>query len=291
MEIGICTTDFPVLTVETLFERLHAYGFSTIQFNFASVGEEDIPARFSIDMMRRIRTAASERQITIAAINGTFNMIAPDIRERKQGIGRFEALAEACRTLDCSILSLCTGTRNTAGMWQWHPDNDTDQAWNDLLETARPILAIADQYQIDLGVETEASNVVSTPGLARRFLDEMNSPRLKIIMDCANLFHKNEAWPENVRPVIKHAFDLLGRDIILAHGKDILASPEIVFASPGKGIVDYDYFLELLKQVGYNGHMFLHGIKDEAEIPFCVEFMRQKLNDHGFGQRSAATAS
>jgi sugar phosphate isomerase/epimerase len=291
MKIGICTTDFPVQTIEMLFERIQSLGISPVQFSFATIGEDDIPVRIPAEMIRQIRSAISERQVEITAINGTFNMIAPDIIERKQGIGRFEALADACRKLDCSVLSLCTGTRSRASMWQWHPDNATDEAWNDLLESIRPIIAIAEQYQIDLGVETEASNVVSSPGLARRFLDEINSPRLKIIMDCANLFHENEAWPENVRPVIKNAFDLLGRDIIIAHGKDIQASPEIVFASPGKGIVDYDYFLDLLKLYGYRGNMFLHGIKDEAEIPSCIGFMRQKLMDHGLWHDSEETVS
>lgn len=145
------------------------------------------------------------------------------------------------------------------------------------METMRKVVRIAERHQITLGVETEASNVISTPELARRLLDEIQSPYLKIIMDCANLFHENMAWPDNVRKTIKNAFDCLGNDIILVHGKDILASPQINFAATGKGIVDFDYFLQLLGQYQFKGGMLLHGIKQEADIPGCVAFILEKI--------------
>ena len=53
----------------------------------------------------------------------------------------------------------------------------------------REALQIADEHRVTLGVEPEVSNVVDSARKARRLLDEMQSPRLKIIMDVANLFH------------------------------------------------------------------------------------------------------
>ena len=280
MKIGICTTDFSAHPVESLFKKIAWYGFSQVQFNFATIGEEEMPERIETSLIDRILNAAREWQTEIVAVNGTFNMIDPDHNVRKRGIERFEILAAACRRLDCHVISLCTGTRDPDSMWKWHPDNDTEEAWQDMMESIRSVMEIAERYQICLGVETEASNVVSTPERARRLLDEVNSPYLKIIMDCANLFHRNTASPANVRPTIKKAFDYLGHDLILAHGKDIQASQEIIFASPGKGIVDYDYFLEKLKEYSFTGDMLLHGIKDESDIPFCVAFIREKISRH-----------
>lgn len=278
MKIGICTTDFPCQSVESLFDVVKAYGFSQVQFNFASIGEEEIPEKIDSTLVGRILNAAGERQIEIAAINGTFNMISPDISERKKGIERFDAMAIACRRLNCEILTLCTGTKSPDSMWKWHSENSSGQAWKELLETTKALVEVAEKYQIYLGVETEASNVVSSPELARRLLDEINSPYLKIILDCANLFHENTANSANVRGIIKNAFDLLGNDIILAHGKDILASSGINFTSTGKGIVDFDYFLELLKQYNYRGGMILHGIKNESDFQFSVDFIRKKIS-------------
>jgi sugar phosphate isomerase/epimerase len=278
MKIGICTTDFTARPVEALFDAVKAYGFSQVQFNFTSIGEDEIPEKIAPSLTDRILNAAGERQIEIAAVNGTFNMISPDIDERKRGTERFNTLADACSRLNCGIITLCTGTRDTGSMWKWHSGNTSVQAWEDLLETTELLITVAKKYRICLGVETEASNVVDSPELARKLLDEIRSPYLKIIMDCANLFQRNTAYPENVRGTIKKAFDLIGKDVVLAHGKDILASQEIEFTSTGKGIIDFDYFLELLKQYDYRGGMILHGIKKESDMPFCVDFIQKKIS-------------
>ena len=200
MKIGICTTDFSSETIEGLFTKLSRYGFDQVQFDFATIGEEEMPARIDEALTDRILNAARERQIDLVAINGTFNMIAPDLSVRQRGIERFDILAAACRRLGCRIMTLCTGTRDPENMWRWHPDNATGQAWEDMMRTAAELIRIAERHQVCLGVETEASNVVSTPELARRFLDESHTPNLKIIMDCANLFHRDNGLPGKCAP-------------------------------------------------------------------------------------------
>lgn len=277
MKIGICTTDFSAQPVEDLFARIRGYGFSQVQFDFASIGEEELPAAIDSRLIDRIRRCLRENQLEIVAINGTFNMIHPDPAERRRGIERFPILAAAAYQLGCPILTLCTGTNDPDDMWRWHPDNGSAQSWQILQDVMAQLLPVAEQHDLFLGIETEASNVVSSPELARRIIDEMQSPRLKIIMDCANLFPRQTAHRANVAPVIRKAFDYLGQDIILAHGKDISESDEIIFASPGKGIIDYDLFLALLRQHGYRGGMLLHGIRRESEIPDCVTFIRSVI--------------
>lgn len=141
----------------------------------------------------------------------------------------------------------------------------------------RRLAKVADSCGVLLGVETEASNVVNTPARARRFMDEVGSDRIGIILDPANLFQIGEADTVNVRGILDKAFAYLGKDIILAHGKDILAGPGLAFTAAGKGIVDFDYMLKLLAESGYEGGMILHGIKNPADIAGCVAFMRKKL--------------
>jgi sugar phosphate isomerase/epimerase len=280
MKIGICTTDFESQPVDDLFARIRGYGFSQVQFDFASIGEEELPATIDPGLIDRIRRSLRENQLEIVAINGTFNMIHPDPDERRRGIERFPLLAAAARQLGCRILTLCTGTNDPDDMWRWHGDNGSEQSWQILQTVMTQLLPVAEQYEVYLGIETEASNVVSSPEQARRIIDEMQSPRLKIIMDCANLFPRQTASRANVAPMIRKAFDYLGSDIILAHGKDISESDEIVFASPGKGIIDYGLFLELLRQYDYQGGMLLHGIRSESEIPGCLAFIRSAIKQH-----------
>jgi sugar phosphate isomerase/epimerase len=127
-----------------------------------------------------------------------------------------------------------------------------------------------------LAVETEAANIIDTPEKARKLMDDIDSPNLKMIMDCANLFHEGEAHPSNVRRPMHHAFELFGKDVVIAHGKDIKESDGIEFCGTGEGIVDFEYFAELLVEFGYQGDMFLHGVYDEAMLPAAIQHFKDK---------------
>ena len=285
MRIGICTTDFTARPADTLFADIARMGYECVQFSFASVTESgflagpalEIPPEIAPETIACVKAASQRYALPIQTINGTFNMAHPDPEIRREGVRRFELLADAALALDCPILSLCTGTRNTDSLWRPHPDNEGEAAWRDSAETMRALCAIAEARSLTLAIETEASNVVRTARRARRMIDEMGSPALKMILDAANLFLPGTARPENVVPRLEEAFQEFGRDIVLAHGKDIRAGEGIDFCATGLGIVDFDLMLKRLAELGFAGDMMLHGIYDEADMPRALAFMREKL--------------
>ena len=280
MRLGICTSDFKPQRMETLFKKIHDFGFTAVQLNFRSIEQEEMPSVISDEFINKIENETIINKIKITSINGTFNMAQSDYTKRDESIRRFSVIVDACGKLGCNIITLCTGTRSTDSMWKWHPDNATKAAWDEVIETTRIIAAIADKANISLGVETEASNVVDTPQKTRKMMDEVGFDNVKVILDCANLFLPGTAHVENVHSTIKNAFDLLGKEVILAHGKDIADTQGISFCATGQGIVDYDYFIESLKQYHYKGDIILHGIYDETKMSSCLEFMKQKLIKH-----------
>src|SRR5258706_14575641 len=139
-----------------------------------------------------MRNAFESRRLVMAAISGTFNMIHPDAGLRRENLRRLGVLAGACGALGTSVISLCTGTRDPRDMWRSHPDNGSPSAWKDLLGSMETALASAEQHQITLAVEPEINNVVDSAAKARALLDHFRSPRLKIIIDPANLFRASE---------------------------------------------------------------------------------------------------
>jgi sugar phosphate isomerase/epimerase len=72
----------------------------------------------------------NERNLTMAAVSGTFNMIHPNPRKRRDGLRRLGVLAGACGQLGTSVITLCTGTRDPEDMWRSHPENDVPEAWH-----------------------------------------------------------------------------------------------------------------------------------------------------------------
>ena len=276
---GVCSTDFESdthapYTAAVLFAKMKERGFEAVQFAFSSIAETDftpsgqieIPAVIPSDAIRAVLENAEAYGIPVRVINGTFNMAHPDRAVREEGIRRFDVLCSAAKELGADYISLCSGTRNPDNLWAPHPDNDTEDAWEDMLDTVTRCTELAERYGIVLAVESEASNIISTPERARRLMDTVGSPNLKMILDCANLFHAGEAHPENVRTVLEHAFALYGHDIVLAHGKDISEGDGISFCGTGRGIVDFAYTAKLLCDYGFAGDMFLHGIYDEDDM-------------------------
>ena len=102
----------------------------------------------------------------------------------------------------------------------------------------------------------------------------MNNPRLKIVMDAANILQASELRLASA--IWQEAFDLLAGDIIIAHAKDLAVDGSFVAA--GKGALDYDLYIRLLRSVKFNGPLILHGLS-ETEVDASARLLRDKLNN------------
>jgi sugar phosphate isomerase/epimerase len=273
MQLGIFANTFVRPTLEGVLDAVKAHGLECVQFNMASAGVPSLPDWIDPDLCDRIRQKMAARNITMAAVSGTFNMIDPDLQKRRDGLQRLRALVSACERLGTSVVTLCTGTRDPDNMWRRHPDNDTPQAWQDLVTSLGEALYFAAEYEVILAVEPEVSNVVDSAHKARRLLDEMQSPHLKIIMDAANLFHAGELT--RMHDILDEAFALLGDDIVLAHAKDLSHDGEAGHEAAGTGLLDYDYYLARLRAVDFTGPLILHSLA-EVQVTQCVDFLRRK---------------
>jgi sugar phosphate isomerase/epimerase len=259
MEIGIFAKTFDVMGARPVLAAAAQAGYSTVQFNMACLGLPSMPDRIAPDVADEVGTASRTAHVSIAAVSGTYNMIHPDKAVRAQGLARLEVLAASCASLGTSLITLCTGTRDAQDQWRWHPGNAEPDAWRDLVTEMSSAIAIADRHDIALGIEPEMANVVSGASMARRLLDEMASPRLRIVLDPANLFET----ADNVqrRKVIEEAVGLLARDIVMAHAKDRTATGD--FTTAGKGVIDFAHFILCLQEAGFDGPLITHGLAAE----------------------------
>ncbi len=273
IEIGIFTKTFTRSTLEGTLDAVTAHGIRAVQFNLSCAGLPSMPEEIDPVSVARIRAALAARSLTMAALSGTFNMIHPDLQQREDGLRQLGVLAAACAGLGTSVITLSTGTRDPDDMWRRHPDNDTPQAWDDLLTSMREAVRLAEQAGMTLAFEPEVANVVDSAQKARRLLDEVGSPRLKVVLDPANIFHAGEL--PRMRAILDEAFDLLGPDIVLAHAKDLSHDGEAGHEAAGRGLLDYDHYLTLLNGLGRDIPLILHGLS-EAQVDTSVAFLRAK---------------
>ena len=280
MRLGVFAKTFARPSLEGVFDALASHGLRETQFNMSVTGLFPLPDEIDPALADRVRVAAAERRITLVAVSGTFNMIHRDIEVRRDGLRRLGVLAGACDRLGTSTVTLCTGTRDPEDMWRRHPDNARPEAWRDLLATMQEALETAEEHGVTLAFEPETANVVDSAEKGRRLLDEMRSPRLKVIMDAANLFDTRDPARQLSRSeeILEEAFELLGGDLLLAHAKDVKGSGEIVAA--GKGDLHYDLYLKHLRDAGYGGPLVMHGLAEE-EVEGSLAFLRRKLAEVG----------
>jgi sugar phosphate isomerase/epimerase len=274
IQIGILLGTFGSGTLEARLDAVRACGLDCVQVSLDCAGLSDMPDEIPPEVSGRIRREAAARGITIASVQGTFNMSHPDIEYRRTGLRRLRVLAEACPQLGTSKIHLCTGTRDRGGMWHRHPDNDSPEAWRDMAACVRGATEIARQTRVVLAFEPEVNNVVNSAKKARRLLDEIASPYLKVTIDPANLFHTGEL--PRMREILDEAFALVGKDIVLAHAKDLDHDGDAGHLAAGQGKLDYDRDLSLLHAYRFQGALLLHGLSP-AQVPGCAAFLRQKL--------------
>jgi len=273
MKIGIMSRTFFRATLEEELDAVVEHGLYCMQFDLSSAGLPSMPDEIDETACDRVRKEMEARKITMAAVNGMYNMIHPDRGQREDGLRKLRVVASMCDRLGTSVVSLCTGSRNPKMMWLPHPDNNTPEAWKDLVASMERALQIAEEYGVTLAFEPEVDNVVDSAKKARRIIDEMGSSRLKIIMDCANIFHEGEL--PRMSEILDEAFDLLGKDTVFAHAKDLDHDGAAGHLPAGKGLLDYERYLSLLSGLGSDIQLVLHGLS-EAQVDESVAFLRER---------------
>ena len=273
MEIGIFARTFDGDNVDQLLNAAAAHQLRCVHFNLKCVGVPTLPETVDADSCQCIHHAFECRGMKMAALSATFNAIDPNSELRREQTRRARELIRHCRLLGTRVVSLCTGTRDPADMWRYHPENSSPAAWNDLVYTLEQLLPVAEAEQVVLGIEPEVANVIDSARQARRLLDQIRSPSLKIIFDAANLF-----WPDklnNMVATLEEAVDLLGPDIVMAHAKDITGDEAKKQQAAGTGKLDWAAYFRVLKQSGFDGPVILHNLKP-AQVDAAVAFVRRQ---------------
>jgi sugar phosphate isomerase/epimerase len=274
--IGILlATTFTTGTLEARLDSAKACGLACVQMSMVCANLPEMPDQIPTGLPERIHREALARGIAIASVTGTLNMSHPDVEHRRTGLGRLRVLAEACPRMSTSSIHVCTGTRDPNSMWRHHPENGSPESWRDMAACMREATDIARQANVVLAFEPEMSNVVDSARKARRLLDEIGSPHLKVTIDPANLFHAGEL--PRMKEILDEAFALLGKDIVLAHAKDLDRDGEAGHKAAGQGVLDYDRYLGLLRKYDFKGPLLLHGLSI-GQVPGCMAFLRAKLS-------------
>lgn len=285
--LGVLTSEFERPSLESTLDAVAAHGIGAVQFQLGSAvpsiplptslqrGLDVLGEHLSPSLCREIREQLAKRHLTLAAVDGTFNMIDPDEKRRWTNLGHLRQLVESCAALGTSVVTLCTGSRDEI-MWRRHPGNDSPEAMADLVAVMKAAAQTAEEYAVTLAFEPEVNNVASSAERGRQLIDEVGSSSVKVVMDPANIFKAGEL--PRMQDKLREAFDLLGNDIALAHAKDLDHDGEAGHLAAGEGLMDYPLYLSLLQRSGFDGTVVLHQMHhlSEAQIDSRFAYVSQE---------------
>ncbi len=265
MDVGIFARTFPGRNVDEVCRHIAQSGFQTVHWNMACAGLPILPNSVPISIIRNIQRALQKYRLTVCGISATYNMCHPDPTLRQDGLKKLSVIARLCDPLQTKLVTLCTGSRDPTDKWAFHPDNNSIESWQILLDHMEKALEVAELYSIQLGIEPELGNIVNSIDKANRLLNFFQSPRLKVVLDPANLFEY--ASSAEIKRIIDDALAVLGPNILIAHAKDRDANGQ--FVAPGRGIIPFAYFKDQLIAKTNCRTMVAHGLSaDEAEEVF-----------------------
>jgi len=258
--VGVMTTEFDLPSLEEVADAISGYQIGSVQLQLGSAirtvptedsllgGLDVLGGELTDDLARHCCEVFAAREIEIAAVDGTYNMAHPDPGRRQRNLEHLLRLIELAPQLGTEIVTVCTGSRADI-MWRWHQANRSDGAWHDLVEQLQTAAKAAEAGGVVLAFEPEHNNVVDSARRARRLMDEVGSPAVKVLMDAANIFGAGDL--ARMRSHLDEAFELVGDDIALAHAKDLDHDGDAGGRAAGKGRLDYRHYLELLQAYGF----------------------------------------
>ncbi|MBZ9864806.1 sugar phosphate isomerase/epimerase [Mesorhizobium sp. CA15] len=270
MQVGVFAKTFPGSEPRNVLAAVRDAGFAVTQFNLACAGLPSMPDAVPDAVIDAISAAAKATGIGLAALSGTYNMAHPDSRMREDGLRRLAVVIETAARLSIPLVALCTGTRNAEDQWAYHPNNADPSAWVDMAREMEKALLIAERHGVDLGIEPEQANIVTSADAAMRLIAEMGSKRLRMVLDPANLFERANA--DQARSIVAEAVERAAGHVYLAHAKDRFADGR--FATAGQGVVDFPDFITRLKATGFDGPLVTHGLSAE-EAPGVARFLME----------------
>ena len=137
----------------------------------------------------------------------------------------------------------------------------------------REIVSNAEKLGVTVGVEGVFNHTLYSPAMMKRFLEDIDSPNVEVILDPVNLIHPEET--ECQEEVIDKAFAYYGGKITMLHMKDfIFEGREQIFRHVGEGLFQYEPLMKHLKAKKPHITMLLENSNKEryhSDVKFLEE--------------------
>jgi L-ribulose-5-phosphate 3-epimerase len=278
LRIGVATLGFPKLTHAELARELAGAGFKLIQLFLA---QRDTPlwrynGRADLSGLAPARARAIARSyrdagLTLHSLGVYTNLIHPDAAERQANLEYFAAMMDLGAEMGIRTFITEAGHhRDPTAPEPRIAHHFQDEVWLQMLATARQLAALAEQRGATILLEGFYRGFLASAKRLRMFLEEVNSPRLRALLDPANLIEVND---------LEEMFAQLGPWIDCFHAKDRKVHVEKGVPA-GQGSLDYGKFVTLAARHAPHAPLILEYV-GPADYRAALAHLRQAIAQAG----------
>ena len=246
--IGLRMHDAAPGTLEQRAKNIIAQGFSCVHLALGKVldGSYMNPAAATPGLAHSVKKGL--QGLDIAVLGCYLNLTHPDESVYRETVKKYQAHLALANWMQAGVVGTETGNPNKD--YAYEPERShTDEALELFIRRVEPVVKTAEKLGATLAIEPVYTHIVSDGKRARRVLDAIASPNLKIILDPINLLHKDNMHRRD--EVIAEAMELLAPEIAIIHIKDYIwdgKSDRPDECAAGLGEMDYSHILNFVKQ-------------------------------------------
>lgn len=257
LPLAVLVTSSDPLEFRTLLRRASESGYEAIQ----------IDPRFPTDRddVGEIVAEIEHIGLRTIAVGGNANPLQPDA---DVSISALRIAIERASLFGCDTVVTWSGTRSSM-LFEDHSANELPETWQVVVERFRMVAGCAESAGITIAIEPFHNHIAGTPERLRDLVDAVASPQVGCVMDPPNFL---KAWQiEEVNAKLPSMFETLSGRITLVHAKDLRhpypgekphVLADVALPHPGKGIMDYALYGQLIQQY-YQGPIVVEHITEE----------------------------
>lgn len=239
-KIGVATLGFGELTNTALARELSGSGIKLIQLFLNQTDSKFWKYNDRVDLSsltaarcREIAAPYCDVGIEIHSIGVYTNLIHPDETERKANLAYFDAMMEVGGHMN--VRTFITEAGHFHDPKATVPLEFQDTVWTQMVTTGRQLGEMAAKHDAKVLMEPSHWSFFTSAKRLRTYLEDVNSPRVRALLDAANIIEVND---------LDEMFQQLKPWIDCIHAKDRKLHVQRGVAA-GKGDIDYQQFVTL----------------------------------------------
>jgi sugar phosphate isomerase/epimerase len=249
-------------------KKVREMGYSAAESDdsWKNAGDSDI---------REVKDACREFDVLFYGLHICVNNIHPDPAERRKNQKRVAAMVWAAERIGLPFVVSHTGSCDPSPT-STHRDNWTRETWNASVAAIKQILKDTAGCTVNLAIEAINPSNINNPRAHIRLREDVGDPRVKVTLDPTNMLNPSVYY--RTTELLNECFTLLGENILYAHAKDVLWTPDMLpslkWVVPGMGIMDYEVYLTHLSRMKNPRPLLLEFLPAE-QYPQAKKFIEE----------------